>query len=226
MQTHKPEAFFFDWDGTLVDTLPGLFRAHNAVREALGHPVWSMEEYTKHMHHSSRELYPRLYGDRSDEAIEMLFDFVTAHHLEDLSALPGAIALVESLRDAGVPFGIVSNKRDAVLHVEIAHMGWRDLSVISIGAGIAARDKPSGDPILYATEKAGIDIGKIWYIGDTIADLEAAAAAGCPCILITNGQDKSALIERYKPLHVVSDCHELAALLFSALSGPVSCSAM
>ena len=39
------KSVFFDWDGTLVDSIPLLFAAHNHVRVAMGLETWSQQEY-------------------------------------------------------------------------------------------------------------------------------------------------------------------------------------
>ena len=112
--TKTPQAIFFDWDGTLVDTLPWLLTAHNHVRTHLGHEPWSVEDFKKVIRYSSRELYGRLYGEREEEAHTVLRAFMDANHLENLEVLPDALPLLEYLHESGIPAGIISNKREAV----------------------------------------------------------------------------------------------------------------
>ena len=69
----RPRAVLLDWDGTLVNSLQSIFDAHNHTRVAMGHPAWTWDEYKVHMRSSSRELYPKLYGDRSQEAMDILY---------------------------------------------------------------------------------------------------------------------------------------------------------
>ena len=49
----EPKAIIFDWDGTLVDTLPGLLTAHNHVRALYGLPVWTEAEFMVNIKFSS-----------------------------------------------------------------------------------------------------------------------------------------------------------------------------
>ena len=65
---------------------------------------------------------------------------------------------------------------------------------------LTKQDKPAADPLLLALEGAGIDIDpkKLWYIGDTVTDLEVSAAVGCKAILLLDGENKDALIAEYK----------------------------
>lgn len=215
MKAIQPQAVLFDWDGTLVDTIPGLRVAHNHVRTSFGYPPWTEDEFWLNLRHSSRELYPRLYGNRSNEALEMLYGFIRETHLEHLSVLPGALELLQFLKSHNVPCAVVSNKRHEVMEREIAHLNWDGFFFAAIGAGKAVRDKPSADPVLMALDMApaAIDPTSAWFVGDTETDIRAAQAAGCPSILLTHGTDKTDLMERFLPSLVLKDCHALMGAL-------------
>lgn len=207
MSSSLPQAVFFDWDGTLVDTLPWLLSAHNHVRTYLELAPWSVEEFKHFIRYSSRELYGPLYGDRAEEALAVLRSFMEENHLANLRVLPDALALLEFLADEGIPAGIVSNKRHEFLLREINHLGWDHLSRISIGAGYAAKDKPAADPLLLALKQCGLEPGAhIWYVGDSETDMLTAGAAGCSAILVRHNHDNEALIDKFQPLWVFDDC--------------------
>ena len=208
-----PRAILFDWDGTLVDTLPGLLLAHNHVRSLHGLPLWSWDDFMLNIKFSSRELYPSIYGNDWQAAWNQLYEFVLAHHLEHLTLLPGAAALIGFLGARRVPIGIVSNKRQLALDREVDHLGWRGAFYCVFGAGAAPRDKPAGDPVTLALTSGGnaFTAAETWFVGDMISDMAAAREAGCPAILLTHGEDKSALVADYRPVLVVDDCPDLLA---------------
>lgn len=205
-----PEAVFFDWDGTLVDTLPWLLSAHNHVRAYLELPEWSSAEFREYVRYSSRELYGPLYGSRADEALGVLRDFTEKNHLSDLKTLPDAAELLEFLRAAKVPVGLVSNKRHEFLVREVAHLGWDDYFAAVVGAGVAARDKPAADPLILALSRCDLTPGPgIWYVGDSETDMLTARAAGCSAILVRHHHDNAHLAERFAPEAVFDDCRNL-----------------
>lgn len=216
------KAVFFDWDGTLVDSLPMLHGAHNFVREAFGHPAWSREEYMKHMLHSTRELYPRIYGERAQEGIDLLYGYITDNHLQHLALIEGAEEVLILLRERGVPTGLVSNKRNDVLRREVEHLGWQKYFDVYMGAGVAVRDKPSGAPLLHALglHPRGLTIDNILYVGDTESDLACATEAGCPVAFIVHPPRRDDLICQYRPQYVVNNLSELKESLIDFLDGP------
>ncbi len=213
------KAIFFDWDGTLVDSIPLLFSAHNYTREKMGHAPWTKEEYRAAMVSSTREIYPVLYGERAQEAQDVLYAFILENHLNHLEVLEGARELIEFLGEKNIPMGIVSNKRHDVLRREVEHLGWQKYFGVYNGAGVAAKDKPSGVPLIYALEQFPhkVDIQDVLYVGDTESDLGCAQDAGCPVVYIRQELFRPELVEQYKPTYVVDDLAELKGTLMAHL---------
>ena len=211
----RPAAILFDWDGTLVNTLPGLRIAHNHVRTSYGFAEWTEAEFRANLRHSARELYPRLYGEDAPEAIERLYDFVKKNHLATLEVLPGAETVLKNLRAAGMPSALISNKRHDVLMREVEHLGWTSYFGACVGAGQAARDKPEADPVILAMQRAGYDLEPrdTWYVGDTVTDLLVARAYGSQAILLLDGENKDGLIAEFTPYRTLDDCAALADIV-------------
>lgn len=210
-----PKAVFFDWDGTLVESLNFLHMAHNHVRSHFGLTAYSFDEFKENMRFSSRQLYPVVYGDKADEAMDILAQFMNDNHLKNIQLIDGAIELLESLHKAGIPMGVVSNKRQSFLTREIAHLGWGPYFKSVVGAGIAPRDKPEADPLVMALDQAGLKPGpEVLYIGDTETDLLCAGAAGCTVAFLYHAQSDNPLIQKYNPSYSAKNCRDLALALF------------
>lgn len=206
-----PSAIFFDWDGTLVDTLPGLLKAHNHVRQHFAMPLWNEAEFYKQMTLSSRELYPKLYGAQVDEAIHVLREFLNEHLIEFLNPLQHAEAMLRQLQSFGIPLGVISNKRHEYILREVTHLGWGGYFSIQAGSGYADQDKPSGAPIRKALSEININPRQalVWFVGDTETDILAAKDSGCLPILILHGKQRRDLVEKHSPAYVFEDCQDL-----------------
>lgn len=211
-----PEAVFFDWDGTLVDTLSWMLNTHNYVRKQMGYEPWSVQEFKDNVRYSSREIYGKIYKERSEEALDILWTYVEENHLKNLEELPDSLELLEYLKDAQIPVGIISNKRHEFLLKEVAHLGWEHLTQVTIGAGFAEKDKPAADPLLIGLSQRGLEPGaNIWYVGDSETDMRTAENAGCSAILVRHNHDNKHLIKEHNPLFVFDDCKSLQSALFS-----------
>lgn len=185
----KPDAIFFDWDGTLVDSLPALNEYYNHVLNAFSKPPITIEQAKSNIRRSAREVFPEVFGNQAEEALAVFYDFVTKKHLEHLEAFADSHSFMDELSTLDIQLGIVSNKKHSFLLKEITHLGWDKYFVSNIGAGEAAKDKPEPDPLLLAASKIGLspDTHEIWYVGDTETDMMAAVAAGFQPIFIEHG---------------------------------------
>ena len=191
---YNPSLVIFDWDGTLVSTLPLLHKAHNYARESLGYPSWSMQEYKSHMHYSARELYPNLYAERADEAYKALYKYVDEHHIKELEVLAGAEGLLQFFDDRNIPMILVSNKTHRYLVKEVEHLGWQDYFKGIIGAGVAEKDKPETHPVNMIMQKRSIPTSLLEnaiFVGDTGTDVKCAQNLGIPSIIIGDALNES-----------------------------------
>lgn len=200
----KYKAIIFDWDGTLVDTCGLILDAHNHVRTYMGQELWTMDDFMGRASQSAREYYPKIYGDRAEEAQKVLYEFVEEHHLTYLKTMPNAANLLSA---CPLPMGVVSNKRHGTLHTEIKAMNWEEFFVCVIGAGRAKKDKPSPDPLLMAIKEIDPDLkpSDILYVGDTETDLLCAQNAGCPVALVQSDKPRPDLIKKYNPDYAWDD---------------------
>lgn len=201
---NKYKAIIFDWDGTLVDTCGLILKAHNHVRETFGVPLWTMEDFLGTASKSAREYYPEVYGERSDEAQTVLYDYVEEHHINMMKPMESAKALIDFIKnETNMQIGVVSNKRHKTLLKEAHHLGWFEDFECFVGAGIAAKDKPSADPLLMgmADISDALTPDNVLYIGDTETDLLTAKNTGCDIVFIQSDSPRPDLIDKYAPLY-------------------------
>jgi len=204
----RPRAILFDWDNTLVDSWAVIHEALVVTFEAMGHSPWTLDETKQRVRHSLRDAFPKLFGDRWEEARRLYLDAFTAVHLERLRALAGAEPLLEALAADGYYLAVVSNKTGRLLRREAEHLGWSRHFRALVGAGDAKADKPDPAVVHAALSGSGLGPALAWLVGDTALDLECAAAAGCvPVLLATSDPAEETL--KVLPKLSFSDCASL-----------------
>jgi len=214
-----PEAVIFDWDDTLAENWLSIHGALNASLAAMGHGLWSMEKARTNIRLSMRESFPKMFGDRWEEAADIFYTHIRTNHLETLKSLDYAQELLDRLSAAKITLGIVSNKTGDILRAECTHLGWNDYFTNIIGAGDAIKDKPAPDPLHLCLENTGINPGlKTWYVGDAPSDLECAQNAGVTAVLIRD----SAITpdyDEFPPHHHFKNLNKMAEFLFYRNNG-------
>ena len=210
----RPKAILFDWDNTLVDTWPCIGWATNLTRAAMGLAPWTEAEMRVNIAGSLRDTFPRIYGDRWEQAREIYHRNFAATHLEMLQPNPAAEDLLQFAHQAGIYLGVVSNKNGTALRREADHLGWSKHFGRVVGATDAKRDKPAPDPVIMALEPAGLTPDStVWFIGDTGIDMECAYAAGCVPVLVTAKEIDFAEFQAFPPKIAVPDLNRLGAML-------------
>ncbi len=220
MDINFPKAVFWDWDGTLVDSYSFLNDAHNFTLKALEFEPFKEGEYRKYFGKPRKVLYPAIYKDKSDEAVEIFQKYVLENS-HKVQTMPDSEKVLDLLYKRNIPMGIVSNKKANLIRNELKKFGWEKYFKVVVGSGDACLDKPSSAPLLLAIEKSGINIDKnnysfsdIFYIGDTENDLLCAKELGCKPIFFLNNQENSQyLVENYNPLIKFNSYKQLESIL-------------
>ena len=192
----KPSVILFDWDKTLADNWGLIIEAVNHTFSYFGMPTWSSEEAEEKISLSARELFPTLFFDNTEKALEVFYDFFETNHLEYVKPTVGSQELLDFCFVNNFVMGVVSNKKSNLLKKEITRLGYERYFDVIVGAGDAVADKPSAEPIKFALQKISMMRGvtvnceDVLYIGDSKTDQQTSKNFGCVCYIV--GEDNKA----------------------------------
>lgn len=214
MKLTKPKAILFDWDNTLADTWPTIHQAMSETFTAMGHEPWSMEVTKERVHRSLRDSFPEIFGDRWEEAGDLYITNFRRVHLEKLTPLEDAEEVLKALKDTDIYVALVSNKTGSSLRLEVDHIGWNCYFSKVIGAKDADEDKPSIKPVLLALEGSGITPGQdVWFVGDSVTDMECAYNANCIPIFYGDQDLSSERFKDFQPVRHFKNHADLVAFI-------------
>ncbi len=184
----EPKAVIFDWDNTLVDTWPLIAIAINTTMRAMKKEEWSVKKVKDTVHKSMRESFPELFGDNWVEAGEIYKNSYRSMHLDKLEFLPNALNLINKLQEKNIIQIIVSNKIGSTLRKEAEKLNVMDKFFAVIGSTDSSFDKPHQAPVELALIGSNLNLksDEIWFIGDTIADLDCAYNCGITPIIYSH----------------------------------------
>ncbi|WP_445626337.1 beta-phosphoglucomutase [Nostoc sp. DSM 114167] len=185
VSTHNPniQGFIFDLDGVLTDTAELHYLAWQKLADEEGIP-FNREANEALRGVSRRASLMLIVGDRpySEAQIEEMMERKNRYYVEFIQnmtshdLLPGAIALLDELRQAGIKIGIGSASKNAQTVIE--RLGIMN-KVDAIADGYSVQEpKPAPDLFLYAAKQLGIEPAQSVVVEDAAAGVEAALAAG------------------------------------------------
>jgi len=173
------DAIVFDWDGTLIDSLAGIFDANLRVLSEYGVP-FDDERYRAAYTPDWRLMYQRL--GLPDEALEVAGARWLELYRETDAAelLPGAAASLRRLADAGFVLGLVTAGDEDVVVGQMERFGIAGLLPIRVFGTDDVAAKPHPEPLLRALgqlERADrAHLAR--YVGDVPDDMRMARAVG------------------------------------------------
>jgi sugar-phosphatase len=191
----KCKGFLFDLDGTLVDSLPVVERAWSNWAKSRGLDPAVVLDFI-HGKQAITSLRHFMPGE-SEEAIQQQFRLLERTEAEDtdgISALPGAVALLQRLDQLSIPWAIVTSGTVPVAHARHA-AGELATPEIFITAELVAKGKPNPDPYLLGAQRLGLKPEECVVVEDAPAGVLSGLAAGCKVIAV-NAPDDTPKLEQ------------------------------
>ena len=195
------QGVIFDLDGVLTDTAEFHYRAWQRLADEAGIPFdRQANEALRGV--SRRESLLRIVGERNyrEEQLKEMMERKNRYYVDSIQEvtpddlLPGAIALLNELRAAGMKIAIGSASKNARAVIE--NLGIAD-KVDAIADGYSVeRSKPAPDLFLHAAELLGLKPAQCVVVEDAASGIEAGLAAG----MLTIGLGP---VERVGAAHVV-----------------------
>ncbi|MFD7408882.1 HAD family hydrolase [Streptomyces sp. NPDC059866] len=174
----------FDNDGVLVDSEPISNRLLAAYLTELGHPTSyedSLRDYMGAAMHRVHDLVEERTGERLPADFDDVFHArVFAAFERELTAVGGAVDVLEKLAADGVPYCVASSgshERIRVGHRKTGLDRWFEDGRIFSSQDVG-RGKPAPDLFLYAAERMGVEPARCVVIEDSPLGVQAAVAAG------------------------------------------------
>jgi phosphoglycolate phosphatase len=157
----------------------------------MGKEPWGIEKVKNEVHASMRESFPKIFGNNWEKAGEIYKKTYRENHLKELVFLPGALDLLTKLLEHKIVLIIISNKIGATLRKEAEHLGVANKFFSIVGSTDAAMDKPHCAPVDLALQNSNLNpkTDLIWFVGDTITDVECAVNSGCQPVLYGEGRN-------------------------------------
>lgn len=176
-------------DGTLVDTEPYWIAAEAPLVESFG-GTWTHEQSLQlvglGLDDAARVLQDAGVRMAVHEIVDLLTDAVLTQLRQDgVPFRPGARALLQSLREAGIPTALVTMSMRRMAEEIVGLIDFPAFDLIVAGDDVA-RPKPFPDPYLQACESLGVDPRDAVAIEDSPNGLRSALAAGIPSIGVPN----------------------------------------
>ncbi len=182
-------AVLWDMDGTLVDTEPYWIESEFEIISEHG-GTWSHEHAMNlvgnDLLESGRYIAEHAGIDLDPAGIvEALLDRVVARVDATVPWRPGAVELLDDLRDRGVRCALVTMSYRRFVAPILAVLPEATFEVVVTGDTVS-QGKPHPEPYLRAAALLGVDPSHTVAIEDSNTGARSAEAAGCTVVVVEN----------------------------------------
>lgn len=197
--TFVARAALIDLDGTLVDSLPDIAFATNAMREDLGHSRLPVERIAMYVGKGVDVLVHRALTDTMDdrvttevfargkESFNRNYAEVNGNESRVFASVHQALG---DLRNKGILLACVTNKpREFTLQL-LERMKLKPAFDAIVTGDDIQHKKPHAEPMLHACRLLGVSAYDATVIGDSENDALSARAAGCRIIVVETGYNE------------------------------------
>jgi len=205
----------FDFDGTLVDSIELILESYRhtmRVHRPDGH--WPDSLWLEGLGTPLRVQFRHFTDDPAEvEAmIETYREWNMANHDRMVTAYPGAVETVKTLRSKGARMGIVTSKNLRGLKRGLDLVGLDGLFDAFVTADSMEASKPDPAPVLAGIEQLGGAPERSLMVGDSPHDITAGNRAGAATAACLWGPFTRERLEKERPGHWVADFNELLRL--------------
>jgi phosphoglycolate phosphatase len=184
------KAILFDLDGTLVDTAPDLAAATDHALMRAGRPAIGLESVRSMVGDGARALIEK-GGMPEPDVFETAFKDFMIHYGRHIAAtsrpFPGVATCLAALAEQDYALAVCTNKPESLSRSLLDQLGLSGFFGAVVGGDSLLVRKPDPGHIHGTLDRLGADFSWAAMVGDSANDVNAARAAGLPCVVVSFG---------------------------------------
>lgn len=209
----------FDFDGTLVDSAPGIVQVMKEVVDEMGFSEELLERWSLMIGVPLLRQAQLLFPEKDDEFHQTLADLYRDKYdgkaIEICPLFPGLVDMLTHLNQNGVSVTVATSKRRHLVEQVVDHHNLTHHFKMIVGASDVTHHKPHPESVHVTMEKFGAKPEEVVVIGDSSFDLDMARNAGVDGIGVTTGIHTRELLKKSNPRHIVDGLHEVTPLILN-----------
>lgn len=215
---NPPRLLMFDLDGTLVDSVPDLCFAVDAMLKDLGRPSVGIEKVSLWVGNGAAMLVKRAL---SQQMIPIEMDaslFKNAYglflkHYKQINGrqsvlYPKVVETLIALRKQYPYMALITNKPEQFTQPLLDYHHLPKFDLVVCGDTLEKR-KPHPEPILHCMRLLDCSANESVMVGDSVSDIKAAQAAKVPIICVNYGYNQGENLASYQPDRLIQNFGEL-----------------
>lgn len=209
----------FDFDGTLVDSAPGIVDVMRQVVKEYDLPQTVLDKWKDLVGVPlGRQMEIILPSHSEDFWLEVanryraIYDCKT---IEICPLFPDLLVMLERLRKEEITMTIASSKRRHLIEEVLEHHNISHYFRLVVGASDVVNHKPHPESVHHTIRELHMQYEDSVVIGDSIYDLDMARNAGVDAIGVTTGIHSREILSTAKPKYIVDGLDQVLPIILN-----------
>ena len=185
------QTIFFDLDGTLTESAPGITRSVAYALKKWGIEVEDLRTLEPFVGPPLAESFARYFDftpEQCRDGIRYYREYYVNKGLFENSVYPGIEDMLRELKNAGKRLIVATSKPEEMAVRILEHFQLTDCFERIAGASMDEKRVEKADVLRYVIEDLGqVDLTKAVMVGDRENDVRGARENGLPCIGVLYG---------------------------------------
>ena len=194
-------AVLFDLDGVLIDSYRAWFHQFQAALLHFGYAPLSEAEFREHWGQSTDHDVETFMPERTTIEVKKYFFDHYREYVGYLRLQPDAKRILRFVKRQDLLVGCVTNSHSPIVTQTLAHFRLSEYFETVVTADDVQHPKPAPAMIRQACTHLGVRPEQTLFIGDTLADVQAAHSAGC--VFVGYGIDSGLRVENHRQFAVL-----------------------
>lgn len=222
MNFKEKKLIIFDFDGTLINSIPDLTSAINKMLAHYNLQPLTTEQVTPFIGNGAKPLVKRALEEATkpkrvttdflEEAFTIYFSAYKEVTCKDTFMYPNVLETLNYLNNKGYKMAICTNKPYGFIAPILEKLEIKHLFTSWIGEDSLAEKKPNALPLLYLAKNNNTSIKECVMVGDSKNDILAAQNAKMDNIGVSYGYNYNENIQDYNPTIVADNFKKLQEL--------------
>jgi len=214
---NKYKYVFWDLDGTISDSAPGIVNSVSYALEHMGTKITDRRILKRFVGPPLAESFDEYFGyspEQIESAVKYFREYFESKGIDENTMYEGVEELLIKLRDSGYICVVATSKPEPFARVILKRYGIDKYFHYIAGSTIDETRTKKDEVIAYALETCKItDKSQVVMIGDRSHDVVGAAKNGLDCIGVLYGYGDRPELEGAGVIAIAADLNELASIL-------------
>ena len=211
----KYKTIIFDFDGTILDTAPGIVAAMKEIFLKKNLPVPEEEVLKSKIGLTSRNAYAALgfCEQELDSTVDTYREIYRKYIFTKSKPFDGMVDVLHGLAEQGVSLAVASNRSQPGLDKLVENFNLTGLFQYVVSTDDVERPKPEPEMLNVIFDKYGVAPEEVLMVGDTVNDILSGVNAGCDTCWVTFGYGEAEKVKALNPTYTVNNSKELLSIL-------------